>query len=144
MESKICTCCKQDKPIEEFARKLNRRQARCKQCFSLYTKEHYKKNKKYYRDRAIEFSKKRRPELIQFIVQYLRDHPCIDCGEKDPIVLEFDHVRGKKYKAISKMVADECSVQTIEKEIAKCEVRCANCHRRKTAKQFNYYNGIKM
>src|SRR4051794_36986150 len=56
-----------------------------------------------------------------------------DCGETDPVVLEFDHLRDKEfdiasgihYHAWSKVLA----------EIAKCEVVCANCHRRRTARR---------
>ena len=64
---------------------------------------------------------------------YLRDHPCIDCGQSDPSVLDFDHVRGIKSAAISSMVRDVRSMDVIWSEVAKCEIRCANCHRRRTA-----------
>ncbi|MBD2564531.1 HNH endonuclease [Nostoc linckia FACHB-391] len=59
---------------------------------------------------------------------------CVDCGEADPIVLEFDHIQQKKY-GISRMVYAGMGVDSISKEIEKCEVRCANCHRRATAKR---------
>ncbi len=66
--------------------------------------------------------------------EYLEAHPCVDCGEADPVVLDFDHVRDIKHAAISAMVRDRRSMKSIWAEIAKCEVRCANCHRRKTAR----------
>ena len=56
---------------------------------------------------------------------------CRDCGELDPIVLDFDHVRGKKVANIAEMCG-KVSEKTMLAEIAKCDVRCANCHRRKT------------
>ena len=71
----------------------------------------------------------RRKENKKLIQEYLSTHPCVDCGNPNPIVLEFDHVRGKKHKAVSVMVIESFSWVTILKEIAKCEVRCANCHR---------------
>lgn len=75
----------------------------------------------------------------KFIWQYLCKHPCIDCGEKDPIVLDFDHVRGKKKWNVSRMGSTwTYSLQKIAEEIAKCDVRCANCHRRVTYKRGNY------
>ena len=65
---------------------------------------------------------------------YLRANPCVDCGERDIVVLEFDHVRGEKKYNLSQMTSGAFGVATIQAEIEKCEVRCANCHRRKTAK----------
>jgi hypothetical protein len=68
-------------------------------------------------------------------------HPCIDCGESDPIVLEFDHREGeKKLAAVSTLMTQmKASLKTIKAEIVKCDVRCANCHRRKTAKERGWY-----
>ena len=62
--------------------------------------------------------------------KYLKSHPCVDCGEDNWIVLDFDHVRGKKKNNVKTMCGARCySWKTILKEIKKCEVRCANCHR---------------
>lgn len=60
---------------------------------------------------------------------------CADCGENNHIVLDFDHLRDKKYN-ISRMVHDGFSVKAIKKEIEKCEVVCANCHRIRTYNRF--------
>jgi hypothetical protein len=67
------------------------------------------------------------------VISYLQTHPCVDCGETDVVVLEFDHVRGCKERTISSMLVQGYSFAKILEEIAKCDVRCANCHRRKTA-----------
>ena len=56
---------------------------------------------------------------------------CTDCGVTNPIVLDFDHLKDKKYN-ISRMIHDGFSWAAIKKEIAKCEVVCANCHRIRT------------
>jgi len=53
---------------------------------------------------------------------------CVDCGITDIRVLEFDHVRGEKIDTITSMVRRGLSVDVLVAEIAKCEVRCANCH----------------
>lgn len=68
------------------------------------------------------------------IKAYLKNHPCVDCGETDIIVLQFDHVRGKKRGNVSDMV-NNCSIETLDIEISKCKVRCANRHTRKTKKR---------
>jgi hypothetical protein len=72
-------------------------------------------------------------ERIEFIVAYLREHPCADCGEADPLVLEFDHLRDKKFSIAS--VWRDHKWETVLDEMAKCEVVCANCHRRRTARR---------
>ena len=66
------------------------------------------------------------------VLAYLQTHACVDCGVSDPLVLEFDHVRGVKRMDVSRLVAAGYPWPAIEEEIAKCEVRCANCHRRVT------------
>ncbi|QBD79014.1 hypothetical protein EPA93_24730 [Ktedonosporobacter rubrisoli] len=71
----------------------------------------------------------------QRIYDYLATHPCVDCGCKDPRVLEFDHVRGVKVDEVSRLLSNKTSWPRIEAEITKCEVRCANCHRIKTAER---------
>ncbi len=64
--------------------------------------------------------------------------PCVDCGEPDPIVLEFDHVRGEKRADVDSLITVGCSRALLLAEIAKCDVRCANCHRRRTAAARGY------
>ena len=72
------------------------------------------------------------------MIEYLSTHPCVSCGEDDIVVLEFDHLHSKSSN-ISKMMSDICKWDVILIEIEKCQVLCANCHRRKTSKQLNYY-----
>ena len=74
-----------------------------------------------------------------FVWGYLSTHPCVDCGEADPIVLEFDHrSRCEKRQTIANLLCKSISLSTLWSEIQKCDIRCANCHRKKTAKQLSY------
>ena len=82
----------------------------------------------YYKAKTKE---NRRAVSLQ-VREYLNNHPCVDCGEDDPVVLEFDHVFDTKTANISDLVKTNHCWNTIIKEIQKCEVRCANCHRRIT------------
>jgi hypothetical protein len=66
-----------------------------------------------------------------FLVDYLRKAPCVDCGERDPVVLDFDHV-GPKHAGVVQLAGRESALAVLQREIAQCEVRCANCHRRRT------------
>lgn len=70
--------------------------------------------------------------------QYLAQQRCIDCGEQDPVVLEFDHMRDKR-RNIAELISGGLTWAVIQAEIEKCEVRCANCHRRKTARERGFY-----
>lgn len=65
-----------------------------------------------------------------FVLDHLRRSPCVDCGEADPVVLEFDHV-GEKRAMVTRL-AVWSSLETLRREIARCEVRCVNCHRLRT------------
>jgi hypothetical protein len=64
------------------------------------------------------------------LLEYFKTHPCTDCGDVDPVVLEFDHLRDKLMN-VSWLVRG-WRWDAVEAEIAKCEVVCANCHRRRT------------
>lgn len=75
----------------------------------------------------------------KFIYNYLLQNPCVDCGEVDPRVLEFDHVEAKTAN-ISELLCSVVSIEKLVNEISKCEVRCANCHRRKTSIQQNWFS----
>lgn len=76
--------------------------------------------------------------LRKYVLNYLVSHPCVDCGESDPVVLDFDHQKGK-IDNVSDLIKNRNSIELIAKEIDKCVIRCANCHRRKTAKDFGWY-----
>jgi len=127
----------------------------CKRCYmKIWNKAHrrpYDRNyhKAYYqrnKEKLVKRSRARKKlvlaEIREFIVQYLLNNPCVDCGERDIIVLDFDHVRGKKSGNISRLMHTG-TLSTIQDEIRKCDIRCANCHRRKTARTHkNYRLGV--
>ena len=61
------------------------------------------------------------------IRRFKADRGCVDCGEKDPDLLDFDHVNGEKVGNISQMLTR--SFETLKRELEKCDVRCVRCHR---------------
>lgn len=64
---------------------------------------------------------------------------CVDCGYAGhPAALDFDHVRGEKRFSVATAVNEARSRKSIEEEIAKCDVRCANCHRIRHALEKEY------
>lgn len=70
---------------------------------------------------------------------YLLKNPCVDCGQTDIRVLEFDHVHGNKSASITNLLKNAAPWSSIEAEIAKCEVRCVNCHRIKTGERGGWW-----
>lgn len=69
--------------------------------------------------------------MVSLLLDYLREHPCVDCGESDPVVLEFDHLFEKSFTIADGLKSR--SWEAVMAEIQKCEVVCVNCHRRRTA-----------
>ena len=63
---------------------------------------------------------------------------CVDCGETNPLLLDFDHLRDKRAN-VSQLVQSGMSWMTVKAEIDKCVIRCANCHARKTAREQGSY-----
>lgn len=95
-----------------------------------------------YKDRRNLYAaqKRHRLRIRAQLFTFLSTKSCVDCGERDPIVLEFDHRDSKqKFKIVSKMLSGHYSWQSVQREIYKCEIRCANCHRRKTYAQLGYW-----
>jgi 5-methylcytosine-specific restriction endonuclease McrA len=143
MKMRRCSKCHKNLPPTSFWRESGRkRHTWCITCKSLYMKTYYQKNKKRLQksNRKIRIRLKRMRQL--FVLTYLKTHPCVDCGEDNPIVLEFDHVRGKKVNDISGLIENARSEKVISKEMAKCEVRCSNCHKKKTAKEYGWFDYI--
>jgi hypothetical protein len=131
-----CVRCHEWKAEEEFAwrwKSLGIRQKACRACRKIQNAQWYESHKTKHVSQVRQRTDRQRKASRQYIRDYLTQHCCSDCGERDPVVLEFDHVRGKKFKDVSKLVAEGYSIATIEKEINKCDVVCANCHRRREA-----------
>ena len=97
-----------------------------------YAKRHYRANKQLYKDRARKHTDAHRIILRKYKYEYLQNHPCVDCGESDVIVLTFDHIKGVKEANIGAITQLSWGLKRFKKEIDKCVVRCANCHARKT------------
>jgi Fe-S cluster biosynthesis and repair protein YggX len=135
---KRCPQCKKVKKLEEFAvatRRKDGRQSTCKSCKREWDRQIYLRNPQKYAARNMAH----RAFLRRRIVEYLQSHPCTDCGQQDVVVLEFDHVGDDKVRDVSSMMSRGMSWSAIAKEITKCEVVCANDHRRRTARRGDHY-----
>lgn len=126
---KICGMCDQEKEFLNFNRKGAGYQSRCVDCQKKSYKKYYDQSpneKARLKERRIKIRKQNRIKIKKI----KEDSPCTDCGNYYPYyVMDFDHQKDKKYQ-IANMTAQ--SWELIEKEINKCELVCANCHRIRT------------
>ena len=141
---KFCYGCETNKDSKQFYTDVSSRDglnSYCKDCAKQKCNDRYKNNSGY-REKALARKTKRRETIKKFLFDYLQTHHCVDCPESDPRCLEFDHVRGEKEFHLADATQILPSLERIQKELDKCDVRCANCHRKKTAKDFNHYTHI--
>jgi hypothetical protein len=145
---KICNVCDPptEKAITEFPWKYKSkgiRRSYCRTCARNYLKKHYADNTEYYKQKARIRNSLVRKDNKERLIAYLREHPCVDCKEANITVLDFDHVDHlKKRSEVTRLAHCAWSWAVVELEIQKCEVRCANCHRKRTAKQFNWAKAL--
>jgi hypothetical protein len=136
-----CRICLETKPRSQFPFRSTSRgthQRICLMCQRAWTNAWYQRRV----GRAVRRMRQRgtagREPLMRIVFAHLASHPCVDCAEADPIVLEFDH-RGDKSANVSDLVASAAPSAVLRAEMAKCDIRCANCHRRKTVKEVGGY-----
>lgn len=131
---KICARCEDELDDSAFYRRSSTKcglSSWCKDCTRTYENERYGEE---YRREQIRLRTQQAVQLKQAkLWQYLLDHPCLDCGERDPLVLEFDHRDPRQSKCVTSMISNSVSWKRILAEIELCDVVCANCHSRRTA-----------
>lgn len=143
---RYCRRCDSWKSVEEFNwldKAEGLRQYVCKSCQRKQMRERYTKNKERVKVINKVAALNGRETAREYCYDYLLTHPCMDCGEKDPTVLSFDHVRGEKDTDISNMVNRGYSVDRIKSEIKKCDVVCLNCHILREAERRKTYRWIR-
>lgn len=131
--------CGETKPLEAF--NLRRvapegRQPRSRDCCKAW----YLENRERHVAKVGARSRRVRDDYRARIVDHLLEHPCVDCAERDVRVLEFDHRPGTQKRGdIARLVHELVAWQVILDEISKCDVRCANCHRRRTSERGHWW-----
>jgi hypothetical protein len=117
---------------------------KCATCSKRKKVDAFRRGRKYCRQceviRVNAHRRQRARQTRKIVFDYLREHPCVDCGEVDIAVLEFDHRdRATKELPVAALIVQGYKLERVMAEIEKCDVRCANCHRRRTAKQLGWY-----
>jgi len=146
MNLKTCTKCGVAQDISQYslvhpAKKDGKLRPDCKSCVRARTAIYCLKDPDAQARRMQKVKAAATSRNKKFLDDYLHIHHCVDCGESDPIVLDFDHVSGVKACDVSRLICSGAREWRVLEEIAKCEVRCANCHRRKTAERAGWKRG---
>lgn len=140
---RACTKCNIVQPIENFPWKnqlLGRRHSVCKTCTAERSKRLYNEDKQSQIERVRINNQRYRQTAREYVLEYLSSHPCSNCGETDPRVLEFHH-EGEKENEVSRLMGRGASLDALIAEISKCIVLCANCHRKLTSDERGWYKG---
>lgn len=139
---KKCSACGEAKPAEDFQKRSKSSDGlagKCRPCKRAYDNAHYAAHRDSRRPYITSNREVKRELLRMWIKEYLLAHPCVDCGEGRFVLLDFDHRDSKdKTRSISDMLRAAVSRDTLLAEVQKCDVRCANCHRLRTAEQFGW------
>lgn len=141
----LCSTCKESKPEEDFNWKVRdiKRSTICKLCHKDYRHKHYLDNRiKYITKARVYQSINGRAHSQQqiYAYEYLLHNFCVDCGENNPILLQYDHKNPElKNFSISTGIKEGRSLQEIIEEIKLCDVRCVRCHTLRTSEQFNWH-----
>ena len=133
-----CSVCGKTKDVSEYYQRRTHRVGeyyeRCKECSKERGRKYYHKN----HERQLKLAKLRKHKYIEERKKWLegvKNKPCVDCGKIYPTwVMDFDHRDGQiKIGSISNLAIHNTSnFEKIKKEIAKCDLICANCHRERT------------
>ena len=127
---KRCTKCGLVKPVDEFNfrhRDKGVRHGYCRECGKEFTRSHYRRRKRSYLERNLRAYAERRHLVIE-----AKSRPCADCRIQYPYyVMDFDHRNGST-KEFGLNAVHRVTKRAILREIAKCDVVCANCHRERT------------
>jgi hypothetical protein len=134
VKTKVCSRCFKRKYIDKFPVATKYKDGvhfYCCKCKTEYMKQHYEKDKEKYLARS-----KRTRKDLRLWLDGLKDTPCLDCGIKFPICcMDFDHRENKEFNIGRKYYS--YSKEVVLKEMEKCDLVCANCHRIRTSKRLN-------
>lgn len=130
---KHCSRCRRNRSLADFNRSGSGHQRWCRACFRSYLRA----RGGLHLDQTRAAKLRRVADARRFILEHLNDKSCVDCGEADPVVLEFDH-RDEKRDGVSALVRGGLSTKGVRAEFARCDVVCVNCHRLRTAHAFGW------
>lgn len=132
-----CGAVKDTSEFHRYARNKDGRQPYCRPCKKLIDKDHNQRNPRRNYGRTREYSLRNK----KWVYEYLKTKKCEweGCSIDDPDMLVFDHINpSEKLGHVSSIAHSSCSLKSVQEEVAKCRVLCANHHQKHTIQQFGY------
>ena len=121
---KKCGRCSKTKDIDCFHKRgINGTQSVCKECKKEMDKKVYLTN-----PRKRLLIEQYKSKIFQEVRDYKANLGCKYCPERESVCLEFHHLRDKNF-TIGQWIGST-SPERLWKEIEKCIVVCANCHKK--------------
>ena len=127
-----CGICKTDQNLNLFQKKKNKILKVCSACYEKHCAPLCRTARR--RNPSLKIIARQQRQKLVF--DYLQNNPCVDCGEENILVLEFDHREPKDKKYYVSDLIQRGSISSLNTEIVKCDVVCSNCHSIRTAKMF--------
>lgn len=88
---------------------------------------YYRRNRKAEVERIV----KRKKQIASWFLDYKKNLSCERCGENTTVCLDFHHqIHKKKDFSLATIRSWGWGIERIKKEVEKCAVLCANCHRK--------------
>jgi len=135
---KTCSRCSEEKSLDDFSwqnKTKGKKQAWCKSCAVEHRMEKYYQNYEAEREQRDKWKKVTSDRNRALVLAHLQANPCVDCEEADILVLEFDHRDPETKEACVSERMNSWSAKKLQFEIDKCDIRCRNCHAKRTARQ---------
>jgi cytochrome c553 len=136
--TEVSTLVRRGVRLDRISAEIANCEAVCANCHRRRTARRGGWRRLFAGDAATRWRSAREERNARHAYSVLKASGCVDCGLRELVVLEFDHI-GTKSAMVMRLVRNEASLAKIDREIAECEVRCANCHRRRTATTLGHH-----
>ena len=108
----------------------------CVSCLKEYDARKYIENKDYKNE-----LRNKRNKNIRLWYRNLKNNPCTDCNKIFHFsAMHYDHIEDNKIFNVANLIVRGFKRETIQNEIDKCELVCANCHALRT---YTRYENLK-
>jgi hypothetical protein len=143
-DMKNCNDCETEKPLEAFnwrSKAKGTKQPYCRDCQRKRNTSDYRKHREAYNANR----KRYRQSMVDFIWEQKQGKICSEegCEVSNPIMLEFDHLGDKEFN-LGSAPTKGYSRERVLREIAKCEIVCANHHRVRTHRRGGWKRNIEI